>query len=113
MTLGVGFRDGAKAFLQAEGKTWTVVSNISHYLGNSSSAAAKANILRLNIGIRNNPVIAEYFRSFGQGHFSPVTKYAIYDGGINGLNIMTLTDPNEWHSLSGIWGTERGVFTLE
>lgn len=114
MTIGVGFRDGARAFLRDQNLNLTVTSNISHYTGNVTSAPAKAAILIRNIGDKNNPVIAEYFRGFGQGHYSPVTHYAIYDTGSNGLNVRTLSDPNEWMlSLSGTWGTERGVFALE
>lgn len=113
MTIGVGFRDGARAFLQDQNVNLTMISNISHYTGNVTSAPAKAAILIRNIGDKNNPVIAEFFRSFGQGHYSPVTKYAVYDTGSNGLNVQTLTDPSEWMSLSGTWGTERGVFALE
>lgn len=113
MTIGVGFRDGARAFLRDQNVNLTVTSNISHYTGNVTSAPAKAAILIRNIGDKNNPVIAEYFRGFGQGHYSPVTHYAVYDTGSNGLNVRTLSDPNEWMSLSGTWGTERGVFALE
>jgi len=113
MTIGIGFRDGAKNFLQNQNLNFTVTSNISHYAGNVTSAPAKAAILIRNIGNKNNPVIAEYFRGFGQGHYSPVTKYAVYDTGVNGLNVQTLSDPTEWMSLSGTWGTERGVFALE
>ena len=114
MTIGAGFRDGATAFLQHHaGASFTVTSNISHYTGNVTSAPAKAAILIRNIGDKNNPVIAEYFRGVTQGHFSAVTKYAVYDSGANGLNVMTISDPTEWMSLSGTWGTERGVFALE
>lgn len=113
MTIGAGYRDGAKAFLLAEGKSHTVKSNISHYSGNVTSAPAKAQILIRNIGNNNNPVVAEYFRGVTDGHFSPVTQYAVYDSGSNGLNVMTMTDGFEWYSLSGTWGTERGVFAIE
>lgn len=113
MTVGVAFRDGARGFLRDQGVGLRMVSNISHYAGNVTSAPAKADILIRNIGRNNNPVIAEYFFGVTQGHFSPVTEYAVYDSGANGLNIRTMSHPDEWRSLSGTWGTERGVFALE
>lgn len=106
-------RCSSRDFLRDQNVNLTVASNISHYAGNVTSAPAKAAILMRNIGDKNNPVMAEYFRGFGQGHYSLVTKYAVYDTGSNGLNVQTLTDPSEWMSLLGTWGTERGVFTLE
>ena len=123
-TTGYGFRDGAKNFLKAQGSSLKVVSNVSHYAGNVTSAPAKAAILIKHIGETNTPVIAEYFTGFLEGHFSPVVDYAVYDSGKNGLNIRTVGDlkgeasfplkPDyTWYSLSGTWGTERGVFALE
>ncbi len=112
MTIGAAYRDGAIAFLRDQKVNRTVVSNISHYTGNVTSAPAKADILIRNIGQRDNPVVALYFRGVGQGHYSPVTSYAVYDTGANGLNVQTLSDA-QWMSLSGTWGTERGVFAIE
>jgi hypothetical protein len=121
MTIGAGFRDGGNSFLRDTGSPLKVVSNISHYAGNTWSAPAKADILIRHIGT-NRPVIAEYFTGFTQGHYSPVVDYAVYGDGSTGLNIRTVGDlvghrtgtPDyTWYSLSGTWGTERGVFALE
>lgn len=113
LTVGYGFVLGATQFLQEQNSSLQLVGNVSQTLGNITSAPAKADILIRNVGNHNNPVIAEYFYGFAQGHFSPVTDYAVYDSGANGLNIKTLAHPNTWYSLSGSWGTERGVFALE
>lgn len=122
-TIGYGFRDGANNFLRDQGSSRRIKSNISHGPGNVTSASSKASILIRNIGELNRPVIAEYFTGLLKGHFSPVVDYAVYDSGSNGLNIRTVGDlvgPNPggkpdytWYSLSGTWGTERGVFALE
>lgn len=39
-------------------------------------------------GHNNNLVIAEYLRGFGQGHYSPGTKYAAYDWDWSGLKAV-------------------------
>jgi hypothetical protein len=122
LTTGALFRDGGAAFLADQGSTLKMVSNVSHYAGNTWAAPAKADILIRNVGLNNRPVIAEYFTGFLQGHFSPVVDYAVYDSGTKGLNIRTVGDlkgeyngapDSTWYSLSGTWGTERGVFALE
>jgi hypothetical protein len=122
LTVGANFRDGGAAFLRDEGSTLRMSSNISHYAGNVWSAPAKADLLIRNIGSGNRPVIATYFTGFLRGHYSPVVDYAVYGDGSKGLNIRTVGDltgeyngiPNyTWYSLSGTWGTERGVFALE
>jgi hypothetical protein len=117
LTTGGAFRDGGRTFLTDQGSSLRMVSNISHYTGNTYSAIDKANILIRNVGNNNRPVIAEYFTGFLKGHFSPVVDYAVYDLGTKGLNIRTVGDlelgDTKWYSLSGTWGTERGVFALE
>jgi hypothetical protein len=117
-TTGAAFRDGGAAFLKDQGTGLRMVSNISHYAGNVWSAPAKADILIRNIGQRNRPVIAEYFFGFTKGHFAAVVDYAVYGDGSKGLNIRTrdnieYSGDYTWYSLSGTWGTERGVFALE
>lgn len=113
MTIGAGFTSGGNNFLRDAGSSLRVKSNVSHYAGNVTSAPTKANILKDQVGAKNNPVVAEYFRGPGRGHFSPVTSYAIYNGVTKGVNIKTIDNTGRWYSLSGIWGTERGVFYLE
>jgi hypothetical protein len=117
LTTGAAFRDGGAAFLKDQGVGLRMFSNISHYAGNTWSAPAKADILIRNIGQRNRPVIAEYFFGFNKGHFASVVDYAVYGDGSKGLNIRTRdnleTGDTNWYSLSGTWGTERGVFALE
>jgi hypothetical protein len=117
LTTGEAFRDGGKAFLKDQGSSLVMKSNISHYAGNTWSAVDKVGILVKNIGQNNRPVIAEYFFGFTKGHFAAVVDYAVYGDGSTGLNIRTrdnlLDGDTNWYSLSGTWGTERGVFALE
>lgn len=117
LTVGGNFANGANRFLYDQRSPLKMVSNVSHYAGNTWSAPAKADILIKHIGT-DRPVIAEYFRGFTNGHFSPVVDYAVYGNGSSGLNIRTVDDLQyekvyTWYSLSGTWGTERGVFALE
>ena len=112
MTLGSPFATGGNKFLQDAGSTLRVKSNVSHYIGNHIAAGAKANILKTQIGSNNNPVVAEYFKGPFKGHFSPVTAYKIYSGAVTSITVQT-RDDRTWQSLTGIWGTERGLFYLE
>ena len=113
MTFAQGFAGGANEFLRDQGSPLRLKYNYSHYAGNVWSAPAKARILVQEIGKDNNPVVAEYFRGFGRGHFSPVTEYRITYGITTGVQVKTMDDRNKWHSLSGFWGTQRGVFYLD
>lgn len=113
MTLASGFARGANRFLKDQGSELRLRYNYSHYAGNVWSARTKARILKQEIGENNNPVVAEYFRGFFKGHFSPVTEYRITYGITTGVKVRTMDDRRKWRSLSGIWGTERGVFYLE
>ena len=117
LTTGIRFAKGTRRLLKDAGSSLKLSSNVSHYAGNVWSAPAKARILIDNVGKKNNPVIAEYFigskGSIGsEGHFAPVSNYAVYDSGKNGLNIKTTAHNSKWYSLSGTWGTERGIFAL-
>ena len=113
MTTGGGFVGGGKAFLSKYAPGLKLESNYSEYHGNVAFAGGKASILKQEIGRDNNPVVAEYFYGPGKGHFSPVTIYQIYNGITIGVNIKTMDHPDTFHSLSAVWGTQRGVFYLE
>ena len=113
LTTAGGFVGGAREFLSKYAKSLVLKENHSEYHGNVAFAGTKAKMLKQEIGRDNNPVVAEYFRGFGQGHFSPVTIYQIYNGVTIGVNVKTMDDRDKFHSLSAVWGTQRGVFYLE
>lgn len=114
LTLGHGFRDGANSFLRDADSDFELISNISHYLGNETSAADKARMIVEQVGRKSNPVIAEYFRGIPNGHYSSINEYNIFWQNTVSVTIKTFDDwgPNDrFWSLSGSWGTERGVFS--
>ena len=113
MTTAGGFVGGAKGFLSRYATRLELKSNYSEHHGNVAFAGTKAKMLKQEIGKDNNPVVAEYFRGIGKGHFSPVTVYQIYNGATIGVNVKTMDDRGKFHSLSASWGTQRGVFYLE
>lgn len=125
LTYGNSFKSGAnKYLLDAKAKSptgnqlWTR-ANVSHYAGNVFGAAStKADMIMQEVGRDNNPVVAEYFLgdrydTFVEGHFAPIAQYWIRQGASAYVDIKTRNHDDRWYSLSGGWGTERGVFYID
>jgi hypothetical protein len=123
MTTAGRFMNGGNAFLRDQGKQsdarapnrLRLAGTYSSIFGNLWDSYAKANILQAQIGQRNNPVIAEYWRAgFLQGHFSPVKEYRlVYWTGWVDVRVKTVDDDSGWFSLTDVWLPEVGVFHLE
>jgi hypothetical protein len=115
LTTGGGFATGAMNFLRDNNASLRLDYNISSYAGNGTAAAEKARLIVRNIGRndgRENPVLALYFIGGGVGHFAPITHYRnMWQGTVN-VTIKTTDHNDRYYSLSGFWGTQRGVYAL-
>lgn len=125
LTYGNSFKSGANKYLSdANAKSPTgnpirLQGNVSHYAGNVFGAAStKADMIMQEVGRDNNPVVAEYFLgdrydTFVEGHFAPIAQYWIRHGASAYVDVKTTNHSGRWYSLSGGWGTERGVFYID
>lgn len=120
LTVGTRFKIGGDEYLldaQAKsptGRQLRLQGNVSRLTDNVfANADIKANMLMQEVGRDNNPVVAEYFVGGGVGHYAPVAKYMIRQGASSYVDIKTDDHDDRWWSLSGGWGTERGVFYID
>ena len=125
LTYGNALVSGGRRFLadagakSPTGKQLALRANVSHYAGNVFAAAGtKADMIMQEVGRDNNPVVAEYFLGgkgdlFVEGHFAPIAQYWIRSGASAYVDVKTTNHGDRWYSLSGGWGTERGVFYID
>ncbi len=127
LTTAPGFMSGGDKYLldakakSPAGKQLRMKGNWSRVVDNVATAQKKADILMQEVGRDNNPVVAEYFLGDqfavgSEGHFAPVAQYAVKSG-VAGTFVDIKTPDHRftgrWYSLSGGWGTERGVFYID
>ena len=127
LTTAPGFMSGGDRYLldakatSPANKQLRMKGNWSRVTDNVTTAQQKADILMQEVGRDNNPVVAEYFLGDrftvgSEGHFAPVAQYAVKSG-VAGTFVDIKTPDHRytgrWYSLSGGWGTERGVYFID
>ena len=113
LTKGRNFINGGNRFFANTKTDLTVQGTVTEYAGNVAAGNAYAEIMSNQIGVAENPVVVEYFRGVGKGHFAPVAKYWIRQRGVTYVDVQTTDHYGRWYSLTGGWGTQRGAFYLK
>lgn len=111
-TIG-GFVNGAKDFLNQTGSGLTI--KYSAGIGGSTgfNQSTAATMVHLQVGVKENPVVATYWPSSTTAHYSDIIEYDIlWSNGVS-INIKTREDPDVWHSISSHWSGQIGVYYLE
>ena len=92
-----------------------MIGNVSNAPTNKDNAAAKARIIVQELGYKENPVVAEYFRAAKKGHFSAIRQYRNIWQTYVTVNVKTVDDTGEYdryYSLDSVWILQAGVFSL-
>jgi hypothetical protein len=113
LTLLSGFTNGIQDLLSETNTPLTLRWRAG--IGGSTGwdQSAVANIVHLQVGVAENPVVVTYWPSTTLAHFAPITHYDILWGNGVSIAVRTLDHGNQRFTLGGNWSGQEGVYYLE
>ena len=108
-----GFTNGIEDFLNQTNTDLTLVwtAGIGGSTGWNQSTAA--NIIHLEVGVAENPVVVTYWPTAVTAHYSAITEYDIMWGAGVTINVLTIDDSATWQMLGGSWSGQEGVYYFD
>ena len=110
---------GARTIRDAAGSLWDISTHERleaeqiNWLTSNYANIVAANMIHLQVGVKENPVVATYWLSSTVAHYAPISEYDIMWGAGVTINIKTVDHNNIWYNISSHWSGQLGVFYLE
>lgn len=107
------FVSGGQGFLNETNSGLTMLYTAGNGGPNGYNSHNAANYIHLQVGVKENPVVATYWPNAVTAHYSPITHYDIMWGAGITINVRTMDHGANWYGLSSHWAGQIGVYYLE